>query len=156
MYEEKERVWNPPFRLRGRQVPKTDPRGPRGMGGVPQAVNRHLSTPPKMSTPSTPVKKITFVVNVPIYAELTFKKFVKLYNGTQEQWDRLVEKAGKDKEFVEDASAGVEMGLEANTGQDVEHDACIELHELIEATIHDVEEEIELEKEDTESEEEDQ
>ena len=145
----------PPFSPKGSASPQNGTSWVRDYGHLPPAV-KTLSTPLKMSTNSTPVKKITFVVNVPIYAELTFKKFVKLYNGTQEQWDRLVEKAGKDKEFVEDASAGVEMGLEANTGQDVEHDACIELHELIEATIHDVEEEIELEKEDTESEEEDQ
>lgn len=63
---------------------------------------------------------ITFVVNTPLYIEVSFKEFrkmediAKLDDATAEVvWKALVKKAGKEKEIMTDATEGYECGHEA-------------------------------------------
>jgi len=104
-----------------------------------------LRHPYKMSA-STP-KKLTFVVNTPIYRELTFKQFKEefAHNVTAEQakeiWKRMVEKS-TNREFVTEAMTGVD----AAEPTDVED----EVNDLITEKMDEAAEEMWKEKEEVE------
>lgn len=49
--------------------------------------------------------KITFVLKVPVYREMTFETFKTQYSGAEDAWANLIAQA-KNGEIVEEASAG--------------------------------------------------
>jgi hypothetical protein len=101
------------------------------------------------SQTKTQTKTITFVVNVPVYVEMTKKKFKEEYGGTDALWERLLLKAGEREEIVEDAveSVDAEDGDGCESGQMV--------FNLIEDTVNDLKdaeaEEVEYRKEEVET-----
>jgi len=97
-----------------------------------------------MSHPSTKTK-ITFVITTPLYVELSFKKFAAMFSGTEEEWVRLVEKAGLSKEFADDATVGLEVSLKGDN-DDVGAEAQANLEGLIWDTLEEVREKLKEEK----------
>jgi len=95
----------------------------------------------------TKTKTITFVVNVPMYVEMTQQKFKEEYDGTDALWERLIQKAGKHEEIVEDADSGVSADEEA------ECEAGVKVFNLIEEIVDELKEAEKEEEEESEEEE---
>ena len=98
-----------------------------------------------MSHPSTKTK-ITFVITTPLYVELSFKKFAAMFSGTEEEWVRLVERAGRDREIADDAHTGLEVNIDHGDDPDLVCEAQANIESLIEDTLEEVREKLKEEK----------
>lgn len=95
---------------------------------------------------STPLKQtINFIVMTPVVINLKFKVFQSEFNGTEEMWIRLLEKAGKKQEFVEQSPTGLYLNV-LKDNSDIVPEAEDFVTSFIEDTTEIVREEIEEEK----------
>jgi len=96
---------------------------------------------------STPLKqKITFIVMTPVVVNLSFKTFQSEFNGTEEMWIRLLEKAGGAKEFVEQSMTGLYLSV-TKDNSDIVTEAEDFVTSFIEDKAEEVRDEIEEEAE---------